>query len=242
MASPPSAVPGVGPRAVCLDVGEVLIDETRVWTVWADILGVSAFALMGAIGTAIAAGADHGAAFDRVAARRPDVLERLRTDWGALEEEHERRYGGFAADDLYEDALPAIERLRAVGLEVAVAGNQPARRHQQLRALGVTVEVLVTSDEIGVAKPDGDFFAGVLERLGRAPAEVLYVGDRLDNDVAAAAAAGLRTCWLRRGPWALLAPRPDGADPDLVVDGLGELTAALGADTELATTGERPRG
>lgn len=239
---PPPSAPEGAPRVVCLDIGEVLIDETRVWTVWADLLGVSPFALMGAIGTAIAAGADHGTAFDRIAARRPDVLERLRADWEELEVEHERRYGGFGARDLYDDALPAIERLRAAGLEVAVAGNQPARRHEQLRALGVTVEVLVTSDEIGAAKPDGAFFAGVLARLDREPAEVLYVGDRLDNDVAAAAAVGLGTCWLRRGPWALLAPRPAGADPDLVVDDLGELTTALGAHVGATTSREGSRG
>jgi len=38
---------------VVLDVGEVLVDETRVWATWAAVLGVPAFTLMAAIGGAV---------------------------------------------------------------------------------------------------------------------------------------------------------------------------------------------
>ena len=41
---------------VVLDVGEVLVDETRVWATWADVLSVPAFTLMATIGAAVAAG------------------------------------------------------------------------------------------------------------------------------------------------------------------------------------------
>ncbi len=43
-------------RWVCLDVGETLIDETRVWSTWADVLGVPRLTFMAALGAAIARG------------------------------------------------------------------------------------------------------------------------------------------------------------------------------------------
>ena len=56
------------------------------------------------------------------------------------------------------------------------------------------------------------------------PAEVAYVGDRVDNDVRPALAAGLVAVHLRRGPWGLLQRTPDGA---IAIDALAELPAAL---------------
>ncbi len=54
------------------------------------------------------------------------------------------------------------------------------------------------------------FFAAIVERLAVTPGEVAYVGDRLDNDVRPAAAAGMRAIFLRRGPWAWIQA---GRDP-----------------------------
>ena len=86
-----------------------------------------------------------------------------------------------------------------------MTANQPARRHAELEALGVRVEAMGMSDSMGVAKPDPGFFARTLELLGSPdPADVAYVGDRVDNDVVASAAAGMRGVWIRRGPWGLL--------------------------------------
>ncbi|HWH32875.1 MAG TPA: hypothetical protein VNU01_09415, partial [Egibacteraceae bacterium] len=81
---------------VVLDVGEVLVDETRVWATWAAVLGVPAFTLMAAIGGAVTRGGDHR-----------DAFAALGLDgWRAREAEVEARYGGFQAGDLYPDALP----------------------------------------------------------------------------------------------------------------------------------------
>jgi len=37
-------------EAVFLDVGETLLDETRMWSEWADWLGVSHLTMMAALG------------------------------------------------------------------------------------------------------------------------------------------------------------------------------------------------
>ena len=57
----------------------------------------------------------------------------------------------------------------------------------------------------------------------------LYVGDRLDNDIRPAAAAGLRTALIRRGPWAVIQQHdPDAAAiPTTRVDSLAELPGLL---------------
>jgi len=211
----------IAPDVVVLDIGEIVIDETRVWTVWAELLGVSPATLMAVLGAAVSQGGDHTDAFPHVA---PNV------DWSALEDEHEVRYGGFSGDDVYPDVVPALSALRAAGRRVVLAGNQPERRAAQLRALALPVDDLMTSEELGAEKPDAAFFAAVLARIGvEDPARVLYVGDRVDNDVLPAGAAGMATCWVTRGPWGQLQELPDDVEPDMVLEGLGELPELLAA-------------
>jgi HAD superfamily hydrolase (TIGR01509 family) len=209
--------PAGEPRWVCLDVGETLVDETRVWTCWAEVLGLTPLTLMAALGAAIAAG-DFRTVFDRLG----------RADWRELAPQVEARYGGFGPADLYPDALAAIDGLRAHGYKVAVLANQPAQRSAELRALGIDPDVMAMSEEMGAHKPDPEFFRRSLELLGNPePASVAYVGDRIDNDVRPAAAAGMRAVWLRRGPWALLtADSPPRVA--LVVDSLSELVGRIG--------------
>lgn len=210
---------GPAPRIVAFDIGEVLIDETRVWSVWAELLGVSPLTFAAVLGAAIVQGEDHRAAFPTVA---PNV------DWEAFVDEHERRYGGFRESDLYGDVRPCLEELAELGFTLVLAGNQPAMRSDQLRALQLPCDLLVTSEELGAEKPDPAFFDALLARLaGAEPSDVLYVGDRTDNDVLPAIDAGLRTCWLTRGPWGRLQDLPDGVQPDLVLEGLGELALLL---------------
>jgi HAD superfamily hydrolase (TIGR01662 family) len=211
---------GPAPRVIVFDIGEVLVDETRVWSVWADLLGVSPFTLAAVLGAAIAQGEDHRLAFPHVA---PNV------EWQDFEDEHERRFGGIQDRDLYTDVRPCLQELRELGFTVIVAGNQPTRRTAQLLALDLPHDQLVTSEELGAEKPDPAFFAEVLRRSESSdPSELLYVGDRVDNDILPAAQAGWRTCWLRRGPWGHLQDLPDDLEPDLVLEGLGELPLLLG--------------
>jgi HAD superfamily hydrolase (TIGR01549 family) len=205
-------------RWVCLDVGETLIDETRVWSLWADELGVPRLTFMATLGATIARGDEHGSVFEAFGV----------TDWRERAPAVDARYGGFREEDLYPDARGAIEALERAGYPVAVAANQPAARADELRALGIGPGVLAMSDGIGVAKPDSAFFAHVLELMGDPePANVAYVGDRVDNDVIPAAAVGMRAVWIRRGPWGVIQSPPDPS-PALIVRSLEELVRRMG--------------
>ena len=204
-------------RWVCLDVGETLIDETRIWSVWADELGVPRLTLFAALGAVVEHG-DHRDVFDLVGA----------VDWRRRVPDVERAYGGFRAQDLYPDALRALTGLREAGFRLAVVANQPDIRGEQLRRLGVDVEVMAMSDGMGAAKPDAAFYARTLELMGGpSPASVAYVGDRVDNDVLPSIAAGMRAIWLRRGPWGVIQSLPDGAHPALIVSSLDELVERI---------------
>jgi HAD superfamily hydrolase (TIGR01549 family) len=162
----------------------------------------------------------HRDAFELV---RPgfDLIAELaawrRDDPGGLRE-------NFDAGDLYPDVRPGLVRLRQAGYQLIIAGNQPPQAYDALVAMDLPVDSIHTSDGWGVAKPDPAFFAKVSAVAGLPPAEILYVGDRLDNDVLPARAAGMRTALIRRGPWGYLhAVRPEAAQADVVVDSLLEL-------------------
>lgn len=204
-------------RWVCLDVGETLIDETRVWTLWADELGIPRLTFFAGLGAVIERGGEHRDAFGLFGA----------DDWQLRMSAVETAYGGFGPGDLYPDALPCMATLREAGYRLAVVANQPWQRADELRAIGVEADIIAMSEELGVAKPDPAFFARCLQLMAVDPAQVVYVGDRVDNDVLPAAEAGMRAVWIRRGPWGVIQRLPEHARPALVVDSLGELAERI---------------
>jgi HAD superfamily hydrolase (TIGR01549 family) len=204
-------------RWVCFDVGETLIDETRVWSIWADLLGVTRLTFMAALGAVISDGNDHRDVFQMVG----------RPDWEKFYPAFSAAYRGFQAEDLYPDAVPSLGALRAAGYRVAIFANQPAQRTAELQALGITPDLMAMSAEWGVSKPAPEFYSRALAEMHAAASDVAYVGDRLDNDVRPSAGAGLRPVWIRRGPWGVIGGGevPDGT---LVVDSLTELAERIG--------------
>lgn len=209
------------PSVVAFDIGEVLIDETRVWQIWAELIGVSPLTFAATMGAAIVQGMDHEEAFGHLA---PHV------DWRLLSADHEARLGGLNPHDLYADVGSCLDALAEADVRVILAGNQPAIRRRQIEAFNLRCDLVVTSEELEAAKPDLQFFRRLMDRAGiDDPADVLYVGDRVDNDVIPAAMFGMRTCWLRRGPWGRLQDLPDDITIDVSLEGLGELPTILNA-------------
>ena len=210
-------------RAVVFDVGETLVDETRAWSEWADWLGVPRLTFLAVCGAVIERGGDH---------REPFEIFRPGLDLG--EEVAKREAAGFpdriTADDLYPDAADCLRALRVAGYRIGVVGNQPARAAAALADLGLPIDLLATSSTWGVHKPDPRFFTRIAAELDLPPTEIAYVGDRVDNDVQPAAAAGMQAVFLRRGPWAWIqAPADDPPQATLTISSLAELPAAIAA-------------
>jgi FMN phosphatase YigB (HAD superfamily) len=209
-------------NGVVFDVGEVLVDESREYGTWADWLGVPRHTFSAVFGAVIARGLDYREAF-QVFDPGFDLAAQRAARAAAGKPE------SFGEEDLYPDVRPALAALRAAGLWLGVAGNQTARAGQILRSLQLGVDLIVTSDDLGVEKPDPGFFVEI-EKLAPFPAaELLYVGDRLDNDVRPAAARGFATALVARGPWGTIQRDDPDADrvPNVRVDGLATLPQAI---------------
>ena len=181
-------------RAVCFDVGETLVDETRHWAEWAEYLGVPVFTLFTAIGVIMERGQPLRRVFEIF---RPDL------DLGVARAERAARgwIYDFTVGDLYPDAIPCLAALRDRGIKVLIAGNQPIEAKAALIRLDLPADVIATSAGWGVSKPDPRFFANVIKAAGEPAESIAYVGDRLDNDVLPSLAAGMVAVFVRRGPW-----------------------------------------
>ena len=126
----------------------------------------------------------------------------------------------FADRDLHPDALPCFEALRARGLRLGAAGNMYAHHEDFLRP---HLDFVGSSERWGVEKPAEGFFAHIVEEAGVPAGEILYVGDRVDNDVLPALAAGFRAVRVRRGAHAHV----DSPAGTITIDSLAELPEAL---------------
>ena len=209
-------------RAIFFDVGETLMDEQRLYRDYAERMGVTYDYFL----TTMEAAMER-----REPVRNIFALVKPGFDFKAARAQREAEGKTFAigAHDLYPDAAACLASLKAKGYFVGIAGNQPASAEPALRACGLAADVIATSDGWGVAKPDPLFFAKVIEAAGLAPAEIAYVGDRVDNDVLPARAAGMHPVLIRRGPWGRAQwGWPEASQAHLRIESLAELPRLLG--------------
>lgn len=152
----------------------------------------------------------------------PGLVRRLLGDLGVevddgelaafLEAEHE---AWAPARLLGAHTHALLESLRARGLRLGIVSNafDPGwllRRDLERLGLAARVDHAVFSSEVGRRKPDAAIFEAALDALEVGPERALHVGDRLREDVAGAAALGMRTVqalWFR-------ADEADGVEPD----------------------------
>ncbi|MFD8044191.1 HAD family hydrolase [Streptomyces chartreusis] len=206
-------------RAVVFDVGECLVDESREYGTWADWLGVPRHTFHAMFGAVIAQGRDYR-----------ETFQEFRPGFDLYEEREKRAAAGqpetFGEEDLYADVRPTLSELRAQGLWLGIAGNQTVRAGRILRELFTDdVDLIGTSDDWGASKPDPEFFKRVADAVPFEAGEILYVGDRCDNDIRPAADASIETALVRRGPWATIQwNSPEAVQlPTFRMDGLREL-------------------
>jgi FMN phosphatase YigB (HAD superfamily) len=95
--------------------------------------------------------------------------------------------------------------------------------------------MIATSDDWGADKPDASFFRALINAVPCEAGRIVYVGDRLDNDLKPAKVAGMRTAFIRRGPWGHIwedhADMPGAADWRM--ESLAELPILVASVTQL---------
>jgi HAD superfamily hydrolase (TIGR01662 family) len=208
-------------KVVVFDVGETLINEDRLWDGWAAYLGIQADVFRSALIEVIANGEHHRAIFEHLC---PGLdIERARQARAARGD-----FDVFTAADLYPDAPPCLRMLRQLGYVVGIAGNQSTDVETILKELGVEVDFVGSPSKWGVQKPSSAFFTRVREAAKVPAPSIAYVGDRLDNDVLPARAAGMAAIFIERGPWGRAhAQRPEIVQANAIITSLDELPQAL---------------
>jgi putative hydrolase of the HAD superfamily len=125
------------------------------------------------------------------------------------------------------DAVAVLGKLKETGLRTALLSNTHWPRDQHERWLerdGLLdlLDVRVYTSDLDYMKPHPSAFAAAVEPLGVAPAEVVFVGDRLYDDIHGALSFGMRAVWIRNDavPAYLV-------EPDDVIDELSDLPAVI---------------
>ncbi len=137
------------------------------------------------------------------------ALERSGGDLALLEAAYQAFYAARnEIHEYYPDSLDALARI-AARVPVAALSNGNA----DLGRIGLMHHFAFSlgSREHGAAKPEASIFHAACARLNVTHGEVLHVGDHMDLDVAGAALAGLRSCWINREGrrWARKDLQPD---------------------------------
>ena len=224
------------PRGVLLDYGGTLLEEAG-YDVRAGIEAMLARASYLAPGVTLDLVVERATRVSREIAARRDEFG-IETPWPSLTRLIHDYFGtrfhlsmaelelAFWDASVVTRPMPgarsALDRLHAAGVAMAVLSNSsfgaPVILHD-IAKHGLADHlrfVMVTADYV-VRKPNPLLFETAATRLGVAPGDVWFVGDRLDTDVAGAQAAGMVAVWLRP-PNA-----PESDVPDLTFAGWPEL-------------------
>ncbi|HEY8171110.1 MAG TPA: HAD-IA family hydrolase [Candidatus Limnocylindria bacterium] len=109
----------------------------------------------------------------------------------------------FAPDawEPYPDVEPMLASVREIeGLKVGVVSDWGSNLRGILASLGLdrSLDFILPSGAVGVAKPNPAFYRLALDEAGVAPHEAIMVGDSYRADVRGAWSAGMDAVWLDR--------------------------------------------
>jgi putative hydrolase of the HAD superfamily len=133
------------------------------------------------------------------------------------------------ARSLVSSAHALLGSLRDRGLLLGLVANtwpEPARLvRRELDELGIAarLDAVVLSGEVGARKPEPAIFERALAELGVEPANALFVGDRLVDDVEGAAAVGMSTV---QALWFRVDDGPGRVEPDFLAFSPADVLAA----------------
>ena len=130
---------------------------------------------------------------------------------------------------LYPGVPETVQSLRDMGFSLAIASTKHRHRIDRILVrygLGEFFDVVVGGEDVSRHKPDPGCVQIVLNRLGVAPSECVYVGDNV-VDAAAAEAAGL--CFIGVLTGVGLPERYSGFPCLAVVPDVGHVVSVLGS-------------
>lgn len=156
----------------------------------------------------------------RLAWRTPATPEEIQVHWTRHFPSHAIAMSG---------ASQLVNFLSGCNIRIGIISNGSQRsRLETVNALPFRnkIETLVSSEKIGVKKPDPHIFKVTATELGVDTKECWYVGDHPINDVSGALHAGMHAIWLRGfHDWPI-----DERQPDVSVSSLSEVIHLITQD------------
>ena len=191
------------------DMGSTLIDETKVYD---DIFQKIAIAA----GVSVEFVITRAIGFYRQNKRGHKEVMRLLgveyPEWSPLYEE------------LYPDTAECLQVLREK-YHLGIIANQIPGAEKRLERMGIRqyFDLIISSAEEGVAKPDPRIFNIALTRAGCAPEQAVMIGDRIDNDIVPAKQMGMKTVWIKQGVGKYWNIQGESEAPEYEVNSLSEI-------------------
>ena len=198
-----------GVKWLFFDIGSTLVDETKVYDDIFQKIAVAAGVSAETVKTL-------AMAFYRQNKRgHREVMRLFGVDypqWSPLYEE------------LYPDTAQCLRTLKKK-YRLGIIANQIPGAEKRLEEMGIRryFDLIVTSAEEGVAKPDLRIFSIALTRAACTPDQAVMIGDRIDNDIVPAKQMGMKTGWIKQGFGKYWSIQGDCETPDYEVNDLSEL-------------------
>lgn len=124
----------------------------------------------------------------------------------------------------YPETLEALQAISARCRTALLSNADDSFLKPNLQLWGLEFEQVLSSEEARCYKPLPGLFLEMLDRIGVAPGECLYVGDRQLEDVQGAGSVGMKTAWVNRRGASL---DPNLPTPDHQVSSLLDLAGIL---------------
>ncbi|MCM1167621.1 MAG: HAD family hydrolase [Lachnospiraceae bacterium] len=131
-------------------------------------------------------------------------------------------------EKLYEGVPELLENLQHK-YYLGIIANQSMGTEQRLIKYGIReyFEIIISSAEVGVSKPDIAIFTAALNKAKCVPTDAYMIGDRLDNDIEPAAQIGMHTIWVKQGIFAYGNLNLIHHKPEFIVNNITDISEHL---------------
>ena len=129
---------------------------------------------------------------------------------------------------VYDNSKNVLEKLHKV-YNIGIIANQSQGTLKRLTEYGLIkyIDIVLSSTEEGLSKPDIKFFEKALKDANCNAEEAVMIGDRLDNDIFPAKSIGMKTIWIKQGFGGMQSPKSKAYEPDYIIENLDELIDIL---------------
>lgn len=129
---------------------------------------------------------------------------------------------------LYDDVLPTLIYLHEKDIKLAIISNtifEGKLHDDDLKRLGIFgyFDFTVYSSDVGIRKPDPEIFKIALEKLKISPNRIIFIGDRLIDDIKGAKSVGMTAILKEKRIYT----GEEEIIPDLVIKNISDLRLYL---------------